>query len=113
MNPHAPKGGTLRLASEGTYDSFNHFIHRGRPPSLDPVTDPSNLNFIYDTLLEDLANWVSGLGFESTAIYLAIFIWISVLLSSFIDNVPFTILMIPVCALDWRITSSSVPAHRW
>jgi Na+/H+ antiporter NhaD/arsenite permease-like protein len=28
---------------------------------------------------------------------LAFLIWISVLLSSFIDNVPFTVLMIPVC----------------
>jgi Na+/H+ antiporter NhaD/arsenite permease-like protein len=33
---------------------------------------------------------------ESTA-YLFIFVWLSVLLSSFIDNVPYTVLMIPVC----------------
>lgn len=53
VNPDAPKGGTLRLAQGGTYDSFNHFIHRGRPPSLNAVSDRENLNFIYDTLLEE------------------------------------------------------------
>ena len=31
VNPDAPKGGTLRLAVWGTYDSFNNFIHKGRP----------------------------------------------------------------------------------
>jgi len=53
VNPDAPKGGTLRLAQGGTYDSFNHFIHRGRPPSINAVSDRENLNFIYDTLLEE------------------------------------------------------------
>jgi Na+/H+ antiporter NhaD/arsenite permease-like protein len=49
-------------------------------------------------LLEDFAVWLGHIGIISPAIYLAIFVWISVLLSSFIDNIPFTILMIPVCA---------------
>jgi microcin C transport system substrate-binding protein len=54
VNPDAPKGGTLRLAAAGTYDSFNHFIHRGRPPALpNIVEDRENLNMIYDTLLEE------------------------------------------------------------
>ena len=29
VNPNAPKGGTLRLASQGTFDSFNAFIPKG------------------------------------------------------------------------------------
>ncbi len=29
VNPHAPKGGTIRLAVEGTFDSFNPFIPKG------------------------------------------------------------------------------------
>ena len=31
VNPDAPKGGTLRLAVNGTFDSFNSFIPRGNP----------------------------------------------------------------------------------
>ena len=48
-------------------------------------------------LLRDFADWLAGTGLTSTTIYLAIFVWISVALSSFIDNVPYTVLMIPVC----------------
>ncbi len=33
VNPDAPKGGTLNVAVEGGYDSFNPFIVRGRPPA--------------------------------------------------------------------------------
>jgi len=29
VNPNAPKGGTLRLAAQGTFDSFNAFIPKG------------------------------------------------------------------------------------
>ncbi len=29
VNPHAPKGGTLKLASVGTFDSFNPYIPKG------------------------------------------------------------------------------------
>ncbi|HEX7037433.1 MAG TPA: extracellular solute-binding protein [Pseudomonadales bacterium] len=53
VNPNAPKGGRLRLTNQGTYDSFNHFIHWGRPPIIDPINDRANLNLIYDTLLEE------------------------------------------------------------
>jgi microcin C transport system substrate-binding protein len=31
VNPNAPKGGTLRLAVSGTFDSFNPYIIRGNP----------------------------------------------------------------------------------
>lgn len=31
VNPDAPKGGTLNLAVEGSFDSFNPFVVRGRP----------------------------------------------------------------------------------
>ena len=31
VNPDAPKGGTLRLAVEGTFDSFNPYIIKGNP----------------------------------------------------------------------------------
>ena len=29
VNPHAPKGGTLRIATQGTFDSFHPFIPKG------------------------------------------------------------------------------------
>lgn len=41
VNPDAPKGGTLRLASEGSYDSFNPFIAKG------DAADPG----VYETLM--------------------------------------------------------------
>jgi len=31
VNPHAPRGGTIRLAADGTFDSFNPFIPKGNP----------------------------------------------------------------------------------
>jgi len=49
-------------------------------------------------LLKDFAVWLGHTVMNSPTIYLAIFVWISVMLSSFIDNVPYTILMLPVCA---------------
>jgi Na+/H+ antiporter NhaD/arsenite permease-like protein len=49
-------------------------------------------------LLKDFAVWLGHTGMSSPTVYLAIFVWISVALSSFIDNVPFTVLMLPVCA---------------
>jgi Na+/H+ antiporter NhaD/arsenite permease-like protein len=48
-------------------------------------------------LLADFVNGVGGLGITSPAIMLAIIIWVSVAASSFMDNVPYTVLMIPVC----------------
>ncbi len=49
-------------------------------------------------LLQEFANWLGHVGITNPAVYLAIFVWASVALSSFIDNVPYTMLMIPVCA---------------
>ena len=37
VNPAAPKGGTLRLAVDGTYDSFNPFIPKGNAASTGSV----------------------------------------------------------------------------
>jgi Na+/H+ antiporter NhaD/arsenite permease-like protein len=49
-------------------------------------------------LLEDFASLLINTGLSSPTIYLAILVWVSVLLSSFIDNVPYTVIMLPVCA---------------
>ena len=49
-------------------------------------------------LLKDFSAWLGHSSLGSPTIYLAVFIWGSVCLSSFIDNVPYTMLMIPVCA---------------
>jgi microcin C transport system substrate-binding protein len=43
VNPNAPKGGTVRQAVAGSYDSFNAFIVKGQPAP--------NLGIIYDTLM--------------------------------------------------------------
>jgi len=43
VNPDAPKGGEVALASIGTFDSFNGFIVRGTPAA--------DLTRLYDTLL--------------------------------------------------------------
>ena len=48
-------------------------------------------------LLKDFANWMTGIGLTQTLVVLTIVTWLSVLLSAFIDNVPYTILMIPTC----------------
>lgn len=48
-------------------------------------------------LLKDFADWLSGTGLKSLTVYLFILTWMSVLISAFVDNVPYTILMIPVC----------------
>ncbi len=48
-------------------------------------------------LLKDFADLVVAAGIDRPAFLLAFLTWISVGLSSFMDNVPYTILMIPVC----------------
>ena len=48
-------------------------------------------------LLSDFVGGIGGLGISSAPLMLAIVIWLSVGASSFMDNVPFTVLMIPVC----------------
>ncbi|HEU0022684.1 MAG TPA: SLC13 family permease [Dehalococcoidia bacterium] len=50
-------------------------------------------------ILQELTDWLGSTGFNNPTLYLILFVWLSVLLSSFIDNVPFTVLMIPVCTL--------------
>jgi microcin C transport system substrate-binding protein len=47
-NPDAPKGGALRQAVIGTFDSFNPFIIRGNPTG--------SAGLIYDTLMEQAAD---------------------------------------------------------
>ncbi len=48
-------------------------------------------------LLRDFAGWLGGAGTGNPALALALVVWMSVALSSFMDNVPYTVLMIPVC----------------
>ncbi len=48
VNPLAPKGGDVKLAATGTFDSFNPFIIKGNPAA--------GLGFIYDTLLTSSAD---------------------------------------------------------
>lgn len=48
VNPEAPKGGTLRMAALGTYDSFNRYARRG-----DPMAEglKAYQSLIYDSLM--------------------------------------------------------------
>ncbi|MEM2674804.1 MAG: SLC13 family permease [Candidatus Hadarchaeales archaeon] len=48
-------------------------------------------------VLEKFVNWFATLQIRNPSLLLALVVWLSVGLSSFIDNVPFTLLMIPVC----------------
>jgi Na+/H+ antiporter NhaD/arsenite permease-like protein len=48
-------------------------------------------------LLGDFSNWFGKIGIKSSSLMVAIIIWLSVAISSFVDNVPYTIIMIPVC----------------
>jgi len=48
-------------------------------------------------LLKDFSAFLVKSGFTNPSLTLGLFTWISVALSSFMDNVPYTILMIPVC----------------
>jgi len=48
-------------------------------------------------LLADFAGWFVNLGIRDSTLTLALLTWVSVALSSFIDNVPYTILMMPIC----------------
>ena len=52
VNPEAPKGGELRLSSEGTFDNFNPYIDRGTPAS--------GISSIFDTLLKRSEDEVFG-----------------------------------------------------
>jgi microcin C transport system substrate-binding protein len=48
VNPNAPKGGTLRLADEGTFDTLNGFVLKGVPAAGIPM--------IYDSLMVSSAD---------------------------------------------------------
>ena len=48
-------------------------------------------------LLKDLSTWLKGIGASNTSAIFLLLVWLSVGLSSFIDNVPYTVLMIPTC----------------
>lgn len=48
-------------------------------------------------ILGDFANAIGALSFNNPVITLIVVTWLSVALSAFIDNVPYTVLMIPVC----------------
>jgi microcin C transport system substrate-binding protein len=48
VNPEAPKGGEVRLAAIGTFDSFNRFIIKGNPAV--------GIAQIYDTLMSSAAD---------------------------------------------------------
>ena len=50
-------------------------------------------------LLEDFTSLLVNTGIASPIIFLAILVWVSVLLSAFIDNVPYTVIMLPVCSM--------------
>jgi Na+/H+ antiporter NhaD/arsenite permease-like protein len=49
-------------------------------------------------LLQDFARAITRVGLTGPLIVLTLITWLSVALSSFIDNVPYTVLMIPVCS---------------
>ena len=48
-------------------------------------------------ILGDFVGVVVDRGFDNPSLMLASVTWVAVALSSFVDNVPFTVLMIPVC----------------
>lgn len=52
VNPDAPKGGTLRMSSTGTFDSFNPILDRGE-------VAPGVVASVFDTLLKDTSDEVS------------------------------------------------------
>ncbi len=43
VDPHAPKGGTMKFAAIGTYDTLNRFVVKGVPAA--------GINSIFDTLM--------------------------------------------------------------
>ena len=51
VNPDAPKGGTLRLSEEGTYDSFNPILSKGEPAV--------GLSLVFETLMKASEDEVS------------------------------------------------------
>lgn len=52
VNPKAPKGGLVRLAEDGTFDTFNFVVPRGTPVA--------GINLIYDTLMAPASDEVAS-----------------------------------------------------
>ena len=53
VNPNARKGGTVKLAAQGSFNSLNPFILKG--------IAPSGINYIYDTLMEGSSDEISAM----------------------------------------------------
>lgn len=51
VNPQAPKGGTLRLSDDGTYDTFNPILAKGEVPL--------SVGMVFDTLLKSSEDEIS------------------------------------------------------
>jgi Na+/H+ antiporter NhaD/arsenite permease-like protein len=58
-------------------------------------------------LLRDFTEFLVSMGFTSPSLLLALFTWTSLALSSFMDNVPYTVLMIPVCIYQAKLVGMS------
>lgn len=52
VNPDAPKGGTLKLSEEGTFDSFNPILYKGEAAA--------GLSLVFDTLMTPSEDEVSS-----------------------------------------------------
>ena len=50
VNPDAPKGGTIRVAAYGSYDSFSDILDKGQ--AAEGISFTGHANLIYDRLLE-------------------------------------------------------------
>lgn len=56
-NPNAPKGGAMRLAMPGTFDSFNIVVQKGRPAAgMHFIGEFGPMMLLYDRLLEPAAD---------------------------------------------------------
>jgi microcin C transport system substrate-binding protein len=51
VNPDAPKGGELKLAALGTFDSFNPFIVRGQPAAGYGISFGTGSEYVFETLM--------------------------------------------------------------
>ena len=63
-------------------------------------------------LLRDFSSLLKGIGASNTTAIFLLLVWVSVGLSSFIDNVPYTVLMIPTCTyLAQMLETSPFPFY--
>ena len=75
VNPDAPKGGTLRLYGQGTFDSLNPYILRGRSPENTPGMQLYGFTQFADSLLMGHQDH-SPVGDDSGAAYGLIAEWL-------------------------------------